>query len=100
MRSLRFPRLDRPAPDWLTRWTYAHRGLHGARGDGLVPENSLEGARLAIAAGLGIECDIQRSLEGQPTVFHAWALARLTGEGGGNERRTKGGLEHITYVRN
>ncbi|KUO54133.1 MAG: hypothetical protein APF82_00480 [Sphingomonadales bacterium BRH_c42] len=98
MRSLRFPRLDRPAPDWLTRWTYAHRGLHGARGDGLVPENSLEGARLAIAAGLGIECDIQRSRDDYPMVFHDWDLARLTGEEGETESRTKDELQQLTYA--
>ena len=68
----------RPAPDWLTRWEYAHRGLHGPG----VPENSLAAARGAIAAGMGIECDIQRSRDDHPVVFHDWDLARLTGESG------------------
>ena len=68
----------RPVPDWLTRWEYAHRGLHG---DG-VPENSLAAARLAIEAGMGIECDIQRSSDGHPMVFHDWELDRLTGFAG------------------
>ena len=68
----------RGAPDWLTRWEYAHRGLHGPG----VPENSLAAARGAIAAGMGIECDIQRSRDDHPMVFHDWELSRLTGEGG------------------
>ncbi|OBV09932.1 glycerophosphodiester phosphodiesterase family protein [Erythrobacter dokdonensis] len=62
-------------PDWLTRWEYAHRGLHGPG----VPENSLAAAEAAIAAGLGIECDIQRSRDDHPIVFHDWELERLTG---------------------
>ncbi|WP_394730518.1 glycerophosphodiester phosphodiesterase family protein [Altererythrobacter sp. GH1-8] len=65
----------RSAPDWLTRWEYAHRGLHGED----VPENSLLGARLAIERGMGIECDIQRSSDGVSMVFHDWDLGRLTG---------------------
>lgn len=64
----------RPAPDWLVRWEYAHRGLHS---DG-VPENSLDAARAAIAAGMGIECDVQRSRDDHPFVFHDWELERLT----------------------
>src|SRR3546814_8976744 len=94
MRSLRFPRLDRPAPDWLTRWTYAHRGLHGPG----VPENSLLGARLAIEAGMGIECDVQRSCDDHPMVFHDWELARLTGEEGKTESRTKDELQQLNYI--
>jgi glycerophosphoryl diester phosphodiesterase len=69
----------RHAPDWLTRWEYAHRGLHGADASGCVPENSLAAAERAFAAGMGIECDIQRSRDDHPMVFHDWELARLTG---------------------
>lgn len=65
----------RPAPGWLTQWEYAHRGLHGVG----VPENSLAAAEGAIARGMGIECDIQRSLDDHPVVFHDWDLGRLTG---------------------
>lgn len=64
----------RRVPDWLTRWEYAHRGKHGAG----VPENSLAATRLAIDAGMGIECDIQRSADDQPMVFHDWDVERLT----------------------
>ncbi|MFN3276695.1 MAG: glycerophosphodiester phosphodiesterase family protein [Paracoccus sp. (in: a-proteobacteria)] len=55
-----------------------HRGLHGAG----VPENSLAAARAAIAAGYGIECDIQPGPDGVPLVFHDYQLARLTGQPG------------------
>lgn len=68
----------RRAPDWLTRWEYAHRGLH-AHG---VPENSRAAAEGAIAAGMGIECDIQMSRDTVPLVFHDWELERLTKEQG------------------
>lgn len=63
---------------WLGEWTYAHRGLHGAG----VAENSPSGFAAAIARGLGIECDVQRSSDGQAMVFHDWELERLTGETG------------------
>ena len=69
---------ERTAPAWLTGWEYAHRGLHGAG----VAENSPGAFRAAIAAGMGIECDIQRSADGQPMVFHDWELSRLTGAEG------------------
>lgn len=76
-------RLLAPAPDparvgWLGQWTYAHRGLHR---DG-VPENSRAAYEGAVAGGLGIECDIQRSRDGQPMLFHDWELMRLTGREG------------------
>lgn len=64
----------RKAPDWLTGWEYAHRGLHSPG----IPENSLAAARAAIDAGMGIECDVQRSLDKQAMVFHDFDLARLT----------------------
>lgn len=58
----------------------AHRGLHDrARG---LPENSRAAARAAIAAGYGIECDIQASADGEAMVFHDDDLFRLTGRRG------------------
>jgi len=83
----------RAAPEWLTRWEYAHRGLHG----GGVPENSLQAARLAIEAGLGVECDIQRSLDDWPMVFHDWTLERLTDAEGQFEQRAKDELQELRY---
>ena len=69
-----------PAPDparvaWLKGREYAHRGLHGP---GRV-ENSRAAFVAAIEAGMGIECDIQRSRDGWPMVFHDWDFARLLG---------------------
>lgn len=81
----------RHAPDWLARWEYAHRGLHGAG----VPENSLAAAEGAIAAGLGIECDIQLSADNVPMVFHDWELERLTGATGMAASRTADELEAL-----
>jgi glycerophosphoryl diester phosphodiesterase len=81
----------RPAPDWLTQREYAHRGLHGPG----VPENSLAAAGGAIARGMGIECDIQRSSDDHPVVFHDWELSRLTGETGTTGERTAAALEAL-----
>lgn len=55
----------------------AHRGLHACGGAGPV-ENSLSAARAAIAAGYGIECDVQLSRDGEAMVFHDATLDRLT----------------------
>lgn len=79
--------LDRrlsPAPDenrrlrFLTSQPFAHRGLHGGR----LVENSRAAFRGAIAAGHGIECDVQLSKDGTAFVFHDYDLDRLTGETG------------------
>ncbi|HVR90288.1 MAG TPA: glycerophosphodiester phosphodiesterase family protein [Novosphingobium sp.] len=99
MPSLPFALLDRwltPAPTakkvgWLGEWSYAHRGLHGAG----VPENSPGAFAAAIARGMGIECDVQRSSDGQAMVFHDFELDRLTGESGPIERRSAGQLSQI-----
>lgn len=85
-----------PPPDaariaWLGQWRYAHRGLHGAG----YPENSPAAFRLAVEAGVGIECDIQRSADGRAMVFHDWTLERLTGETGAIAKRTADELEKI-----
>lgn len=84
----------RPAPDWLTTWEFAHRGLHKEG----VPENSLAGAEDAIAAGMGIECDIQRSRDDHPMVFHDWELERLTGKVGETEDWTAEALEALSLL--
>ena len=79
-----FALLDRwrsppPKPDkvsWLGTVAYAHRGLHSAG----IPENSPKAFAAAIAQGMGIECDIQRSGDNRAVVFHDWDLQRLTGQ--------------------
>lgn len=86
-----------PAPDkvaWLARQDYAHRGLHGPG----VAENSLTAFDLAIAAGIGIECDIQRSADNRAMVFHDWELARLTGASGPTDGRTAAELGELTLL--
>ena len=72
-----------PAPDparvgWLRENGYAHRGLHGG---GRI-ENSPSAFAAAIERGLGIECDVQRSHDGEAMVFHDWDLDRLTADRG------------------
>ena len=52
---------------------FAHRGLHG---DGRI-ENSRAAFSAAIAAGHGIELDVQASADGEAMVFHDADLARL-----------------------
>lgn len=81
--SFLLDRLLAPPPlaarvEWLYGVTYAHRGLHGEG----RPENSPSAFAAAIARGFGIECDIQRSSDGQAIVFHDSDLDRLTAETG------------------
>jgi glycerophosphoryl diester phosphodiesterase len=71
---------DPALPPAFLRVPLAHRGLH-ARGAGVV-ENSRAAVRAAVAAGYGIEIDIQRSADGEAMVFHDEALKRLTGAPG------------------
>lgn len=58
----------------------AHRALHDVN-DGR-PENSRAAIHAAIAAGYGIEIDVQLSRDGAAMVFHDYALDRLTGAQG------------------
>ncbi|MDZ7588106.1 MAG: glycerophosphodiester phosphodiesterase family protein [Parasphingorhabdus sp.] len=72
-----------PAPDprrvrFLRQQPYAHRGLHGSG----VPENSSAAFVAAMAAGHGIECDVQLSADGKAMVFHDYDLDRMTLEDG------------------
>ena len=99
MRSLLFAAIDQwraPAPSagkvaWLKGQVYAHRGLHG---HGVV-ENSPAAFAGAMARGLGIECDVQRSGDGQAVVFHDWELERLTGETGAVSDRSAAQLGKV-----
>jgi glycerophosphoryl diester phosphodiesterase len=84
----------RPSLNWLTRWEYAHRGLHSAG----APENSLGAADAAIKAGLGIECDVQRSFDNHPMVFHDWELERLTDASSQTSDHTRIELEGLTLT--
>ena len=96
MRLSLFAPIDRwlaPAPEasriaWLRGAMFAHRGLHG----GAAVENSLIAFANATACGLGIECDVQLTADGEAVVFHDFTLARLTGEEGAVVDRTAAAL--------
>lgn len=67
-------------PDTFLARPMAHRGLHDlAQGRA---ENSRAGFEAAIAAGYGIELDVQISRDGVPVVFHDYDLDRLTAQTG------------------
>lgn len=70
MNAPAFPTL---APGFLRR-PLAHRGLHGPG----RPENSRAAVRAALAAGYGIEIDVQVSRDGVAMVFHDATLDRMT----------------------
>ena len=59
---------------------YAHRGLFDNQSD--APENSLAAFKKAVAAGYGIELDVQLSKDGIPVVFHDAGLKRMCGAEG------------------
>lgn len=99
MRSLLWRLFDNllvPAPEkeragWLTRFTYAHRGLHSAN----VVENSPSAFAGAIARGLGIECDVRKTRDGRAIVFHDETLDRLTSASGAVATRSVGEITQI-----
>ena len=71
----------------------AHRGLHDA--DAGRPENSMAAMRAAVAAGYGIEMDIQAAADGIPMVFHDATLDRMTAATGPVLARDARGLGGI-----
>lgn len=74
----------------------SHRGYHDkAKG---VPENSPASWRAAMAAGYGIECDLQPSRDGVPMVFHDYDMPRLTGQEGLLSQRTAAELAEIPLL--
>jgi glycerophosphoryl diester phosphodiesterase len=82
-----------PLPESLKRLPIAHRGLHD-RARGRI-ENAPAAIRAAVAAGYGIEIDLQLSQDGQAMVFHDETLDRLTGETGAVGARTAAALCRI-----
>ncbi|KAA2312544.1 phosphodiesterase [Pseudooceanicola sediminis] len=69
-----------PLPQSFLHAPIAHRALHD-RAAGR-PENSREAIAAAVAAGYGIEIDLQPSSDGVAMVFHDNTLDRLTGDTG------------------
>lgn len=80
-------------PASFRRLPIAHRALHD-RAEGRI-ENSLSAIRAAVAAGYGIEIDVQLSADGQAMVFHDETLDRLTGEQGRVDARSAAELGRI-----
>ncbi|WP_108813615.1 glycerophosphodiester phosphodiesterase family protein [Loktanella sp. Alg231-35] len=68
-----------------------HRALHDRKA-GRV-ENSIKSIAAAIAAGYGIEMDVQLTSDGHAMVFHDDLLDRLTAESGPVRTRTRAALE-------
>ena len=85
-----------PLSDEFRRVPLAHRGLHDVTD--ARPENSRAGLRAAIAAGYGIEIDLQPSRDGRPMVFHDYDLGRLTEETGPIRQRDAAELARIRLV--
>ncbi|MBC7479805.1 MAG: phosphodiesterase [Pseudorhodobacter sp.] len=80
-----------PLPASFLSRPIAHRGYHD-RAAGCF-ENSLSAAAAAIAAGYGIEMDLQLSADGVPMVFHDDDLDRLTEQGGPVSARNAADLQ-------
>jgi glycerophosphoryl diester phosphodiesterase len=77
---------------FLKAQPFAHRGLHG----GDVIENSRAAFAAAIAAGHGIELDVQAGGAGEAFVFHDATLERLTGGTGRFDAMLGPELDRIT----
>jgi glycerophosphoryl diester phosphodiesterase len=93
--SLRRDDAPRPLPEGFLKHPIAHRGLHRLE-DGIV-ENTRAAFDAAMASGYGIECDIQRSIDGEAMVFHDFVLDRLTIRQGQVDAETAGNLGSIPF---
>jgi glycerophosphoryl diester phosphodiesterase len=80
-------------PDAFLRVPIAHRAYHD-RAAGRC-ENSAAAFAAAIAAGYGIECDVQLTADGQAAVFHDDTLERLTAATGPLRGRTMAELSAL-----
>ena len=83
------------ALDWLTARPIAHRGLHDAAAG--VIENTAGAVRAAIAAGYGVEVDLQLSADGEAMVHHDDVLGRLTEGEGRLDRLTAAELKRVPF---
>ncbi len=71
----------------------AHRGFHDrAKGR---PENSRAAVTAAVAAGYGVEIDVQLTADGRAAVFHDYHLGRLTAEAGPLRQRSAAELGRL-----
>jgi glycerophosphoryl diester phosphodiesterase len=83
------------ALDWLTARPIAHRGLHDPASG--VIENTAGAVGAAIAAGYGVEIDLQISADGEAMVHHDDALGRLTDGEGRLDRLSAAELKRVAY---
>jgi len=83
------------ALDWLTAKPIAHRGLHDAA-LGIV-ENAAGAVQAALAAGYGVEVDLQISADGEAMVHHDAALGRLTEGDSRLDQLTSTELKHVKF---
>jgi glycerophosphoryl diester phosphodiesterase len=83
------------ALDWLTTRPIAHRGLHDAA-SGFI-ENTAGAGRAAIAAGYGIEVDVQISADDEAMVHHDAVLGRLTEGDERLDRLSAAALKRVTF---
>lgn len=83
-----------PLPPGFAARPFAHRGLHGPG----RPENSLAAVAAAVAAGFGIEIDLQPSADGVAMVFHDATLARMTGAPGAVAERPAADLARLALA--
>ena len=72
----------------------AHRALHGPG----RPENGLAAIDAAVAAGWGIELDLQGSADGEAVVFHDPTLDRMTAHSGPVRAHVVAALGRIPLV--
>ncbi|MHC9235464.1 glycerophosphodiester phosphodiesterase family protein [Pseudooceanicola sp. 502str34] len=83
-------------PEAFLTTPIAHRAYHD-RAQGR-PENGRAAIRAAIAAGYGIEIDLQPSADGKAMVFHDYDLARLTGAEGMIRMRKAADLAELPLI--
>jgi glycerophosphoryl diester phosphodiesterase len=83
------------ALDWLTAKPIAHRGLHDAALG--VVENTAGAVQAALAAGYGIEVDLQISGDGDAMVHHDAVLGRLTEGDGRLDQLTSAELKRVKF---
>ncbi|MEX0283884.1 MAG: glycerophosphodiester phosphodiesterase family protein [Paracoccaceae bacterium] len=83
-------------PECFLRTPLAHRALHDVN-DGR-PENSIAAIDAAVAAGYGIEIDLQLSADGHAVVFHDYDLGRLTGVSGAVRQRNLSDLQAVPLL--
>jgi len=81
--------------DWLTARPIAHRGLHDAS-LGIV-ENTAAAMQAALAAGYGIEVDLQISADGEAMVHHDAVLGRLTEGDSRLDQLTSAELKRVKF---